>query len=351
MFRKKSSIKRILGNSRLSLRFSFVLFGLSLSIGTIAFVLIEDYGFWDAFYMSVITLSTVGFSEIHTLSPAGRIFVSFYIIFNVGIFTYALSAISAYVLQGNLLKNMNLKRMENRIKKLSGHVIICGLGRHGREVVEHFEKHTSPYVIIDKNEEKIAAYVNRVEPDNLLFIVGDATEDEILEKANIQGAAHIIAALPDDTENLYVVLTARGLAPDINIISRFSNPRSEKKLRMAGANKVLMPEQIGGFYMATMITKPGAIDFLSYLGQGHAKDVGLEEIRYKSLPPEWKGKSLKEMHVRDATGANIISLNHADGKIDLNPEPDSVLEPGGSYIVLGNNKQLSQLKEMLIREI
>lgn len=341
----RSKFLNFSSNSALSLRVALLLFFVSLMIGTFGFMYIEDYTLSESLYMSVITLSTVGFAEVRPLGEAGRLFVSLYILLNVGIFTYAISAFTAYVIQGSFLKQLIDRRMEKTILAMKNHTVICGYGRHGMEMVEHFQKHNHPFVVIDSDAEKLKEHALE-EKDPFLYIIGDATQDKVLEKAGVSSAAHLIAALPDDTENLYIVLSARQLSANINIISRFRNPRAESKLRLAGANKVLMPEQIGGFYMATLINKPGAIDFLSFIAQEN-KDIGLENIAYEKLPRTLQGKSLQQMELQILTGANIISYIHPDGQFEVNPAEGLVMQPDSSFIALGSTAQLEALRRIV----
>ncbi|NNE29710.1 MAG: potassium channel protein [Saprospiraceae bacterium] len=344
-FRSTSFLKEAF-LSNLSIQLAFLLFFSSLLIGTFGYMLVEGYDLLESFYMTVITLSTVGYGEVRPLSDLGRVFTAFYILLNVGIFTYSISVFYSYVLKGEFLTIMNIKQMEKQISRLEGHTIICGFGRHGQEMAEHFERHKTQYVIVDRSEEQLIA--KRTEfHKNLLYVVGDATEDEVLEKANIRAAAHLIAALPDDTENLYIVLSARQLCPSLDIVSRYGNPRSEKKLRLAGANKVLMPEQIGGFYMATLISKPGAIDFLSYVSSDELSDIGLEEYAYEDMKEEVRTKSLADMNYATRSGAHVVVYHNPDGTFEINPPGDTRIREKGSIVALGNKAQLEAFKEIV----
>lgn len=247
----------------LNLRLAVFLVVIVLALGVLGFMIIEQYALIDAIYMAIITISTVGYTEVKPLTDTGKIFASIYIVLNIGIFTYVLAVFSYYIIQGEIFKKMHLNLIKNQLEKLQNHVILCGFGRYGHEVSLHFKKHRIPFVIIDQDPEKIK-YLQE-SGEGLIYIEGDATHDEILIQAEIKKAKAIISALPDDSDNLFIVLSARQLNPKIDIISRAKNHRSEKKLMLAGANHVILPDNIGGFYMAMLVTKPGAVDFFSFI--------------------------------------------------------------------------------------
>ncbi|MCB9080664.1 MAG: potassium channel protein [Lewinellaceae bacterium] len=326
----------------LNLRVALLLLFLDISLGVIGFMYFEGYSLSDAFYMVVITISTVGYTEVEPLDWAGKMFVSVYILFNVGMIAYLLSVFSYYIIQGEIFKKMYLNLINTGIDKLENHVIICGYGRYGREIVTHFTKHQIPFVIIDSNPEVIEQLEKS--DGKLLFVEEDATHDEALVRAGIKRAQALISALPDDSDNVFVVLTANQLNPNISIISRAKDPRSQKKLLLAGADHVVMPEQIGGFYMATLVTKPGAVDFFSFITNEYRSDIGFEELLFEEVPGVCRYKSIQDLHIRRETGANIIGFRDAEGHYHVNPRPDIQLTPGTSFIVLGDRQQLARLR-------
>lgn len=314
-------------------------------IGSCGFVYLEGYSYWEAFYMVVITISTVGYAEVQPLSTQGQIFASALIVSNIGIFAYMLAVFSYYMTSGEFFKRVHFSLIGKKIDQLENHVIVCGYGRYGREVADHFLSHNMPFVIVEKD----ASVVDRIQhvDKKILYVADDATKDEVLQRAGIAKAKALISALPDDAENLFVVLTARQLNRNINIISRASAERSQQKLKLAGANHVIMPEQIGGFYMATLVSKPGATEFFSYLSRELDSDIGFEEINYDTIPLSCRGMSIKDMDIRRATGTNIIAFRPSEGNYIVNPHPDTALEPNTSFIVLGNREQLDALKVYL----
>lgn len=313
-----------------------------LILGTVGYMLLEDYHLEEAFYMTIITISTVGFTEVQPLDTAGRIFTTILILCNIGIFAYLLAVFSYFIIQGEIFKKMHLNLINNKIAKLDNHIILCGYGKYGREAAAHFDDHQLPYVVIDKNPDIIENIQKSEDP--VLYIEGDATIDETLEKAGVERASAIISALPDDSENVFIVLTARQINPHIKIISRARDPRTNKKLLKAGANHVVMPDQIGGFYMATLVSKPSAVEFFSFLTNDFHSDIGFEEIAFEHLAQEYHYKSIRDLGIRHATGANIIGYRQPNGKYLVNPPPDTTFLPNSSFIILGNSEQLKKVR-------
>ena len=314
-------------------------------LGIMGYMKLEGYSLREAFYMTVITISTVGYGEVKPLSPDGQLFTSFLIILNFGIFAYALSVFYYYVISGEIFKKMHTNLINTKINSLKNHVIVCGYGRYGREVSMNFLHHNMPFVIVESDPAVIDSI--QKSDDKILYLEDDATHDEALQLAGIKQAKSLIAALPDDSENLFIVLTARQMNPLLNIISRASNARSQRKLQLAGANHVIMPEQIGGFYMATLVSKPGATEFFSFITRESESDIEFEEIRFKDMPAACKGKSIRDLHIRRETGANIIGFKMPDGGYTVNPNPETVLVENSSFIVLGNREQLERLRQYL----
>lgn len=286
------------------LRTALVLLLLDMVIGVTFYVVVEGYSFSEAFFMVVITLSTVGYGEIQPLSHIGRIFTSGYIILNIGLFAYFLAVFSFNVLQGELFKRLYMDLMQTSIENLNNHVIICGYGKYGKEVARHFIKQRIDFVVIDQDPVKIEMLEKGEE--RTFHILDDATHDEVLLQAGVKRARGLISALPDDSDNLFIILTARQLNPRIQLVSRAKDPRSEKKLLLAGANQVVMPEQIGGFYMATLISKPGAVDFFSFITNEYRSDIGFEEITYDQAPQSCRGQTITDLHIRKSDRKSVV---------------------------------------------
>lgn len=317
----------------------------SVVIGIAGYIIIEGYTFVEAFYMTMITITTAGYLEVHPLSDSGRIFTSFYLVTNIGIFFYGATTIVGLVIEGefkNFYKNFNVKK---KISELKNHVIVCGYGRNGKQVCMELKDDNHPYMIIEKR-------VNIVEElkadEKNLFIEGDATEEEVLIDAGIRNAKAIITTLPEDPDNVYVVLTARELNPSITIISRASNESSVNKLKRAGANNVIMPEKIGGAHMAALVMKPDIMEFIAEL-TGQSSDISLtfEELSLKDISSEYVEGTIRDLDIRNKTGANIIGLRMPDGEFVINPLPETRLNKNTKLIALGNSKQISEMRKLI----
>ncbi|NJB87334.1 voltage-gated potassium channel [Lewinella marina] len=333
-----------LSNTALDLRLALVLLVIIVVIGTGGLMLIEGYTALEAFYMTVITISTVGFGEVRPLSDGGRVFVSALVIVNIGVVGYVLAAFSYFVFDGRLFETMQYNRVKAKIGKLEGHTIVCGYGKYGQEIVNHLRQHNHPYVVIEEEGEKLQPLLEA--DDQTLYVVGDATHDDTLFAAGIERASSLITALNDDSDNLFIVLSSKDLNPRLRIVSRAKEARARQKMIKAGATHVIMPEQIGGFYMATLISKPGAIEFFSFITNELSGDIGFEELRYDQLPERYRGKPIADLHLRANTGVNIIGHRLGSGKYLVNPGPDTILEPNASFIVVGNPEQIGALRRV-----
>ena len=339
---KKKISPHSLPSSFMSLKVALSLLVGELIFGILGFMIIEGYSLGEAFYMVIITISTVGYTEVQPLSEAGRIFAAVFILINIGFISYILAVFSYYVVQGEIFKTMHSNLINKQIDELSDHIILCGYGKYGKEASSHFVKHSLPFVIIDIDPEEIEELQKA--PNKFLYLEDDATHDEVLIKAGIERAQALIVAMPDDSDNLFTVLTARQLNPKLNIISRSMDPKSQRKLLLAGADHVVMPEQIGGFYMATLVSQPGAVEFFSFITDQYKSDIGFQEIHFKDLPDPCHGKTIRELRIRKDTGSNIIGFHKPNGDYIVNPSPDTRLVPGSSFIILGDRKQLAALR-------
>ncbi|MCX6166187.1 MAG: potassium channel protein [Ignavibacteriae bacterium] len=318
---------------------------LILSIGIVGFMVIEGYTLLEAFYMCIITISTVGFQEIHPFSNAGRIFTSILIISSIGIYFYGITAVAKFIIEGEFRKFFKHYNVNKKIEKLENHVIICGYGRTGRQICLELQDDNIPFIVIESRE-NVIEYIK--EENNILFYDGDATEEETLLLAGIKKAKAIITTLPEDPDNVYVVLTARELNPDITIISRASIESSESKLKRAGADNVIMPEKIGGAHMAALVTKPYITEFIANLtGQGSDISLTFEELSLSNISEEYKHKSIRDLDIRNRTGANVIGLRMNDGTFKINPSPDILIDPNAKLILLGSQKQIQDMRKLI----
>lgn len=305
-------------------------------------MIIEGDSFLNALYMTMITISTVGFGEIHKLSVAGKVFTIILIIFSFGTYAYSITIITTYFLEGQLKYILKGYRSKS-LKKMENHVIVCGYGRNGQQAIKELEAHEHHFVVIDQSHEIIVK--NMDSPAR--FIEGDATQDDILIKANIKSAKALITTLPIDADNLYVVLTARSLNPGLIIISRASDEISEKKLRMAGVDNVVMPEKVGGAHMAALVARPDIIEFLEHISVHGDEPTNLEEIVCDDIPEDSRDRTIYEVGIRKKTGANIIGYKTPDGKFILNPSPDMKVIPGSKLFVLGTRDQIDSMQKII----
>jgi len=312
-------------------------------IGTIGYMIIESYSLIDALYMTVITVSTVGFREVKPLSDPGKIFTIFIILSSLGVLAYFLSNLtqSLFKAQLSFFFGGNLKLLKQ--KKMENHIIVCGYGRNGSQVVHELMAFGEKVIVIDKDHELVVSKI--AEP--IQFIEGDSTEDQVLLQAGINKARSLITTLPIDADNLFVVLTARTLNPAINIISRASSASAEKKLRMAGVNSVVMPERVGGAHMATLVAQPDVVEFMEHLNIHGNSPVQLMEIMCSDLPKDLLHKPIRELELRKKTGANIIGYKTSAGEYILNPTPDTKLYPDSKLFVLGTKEQVEGMQKIL----
>ncbi|RKN78342.1 potassium channel family protein [Ulvibacterium marinum] len=312
-----------------------------LLFGILGYRYVSDYSWIDAFYMTIITITTVGFSEVRPMDIEGKIFTVILIVSSVFIFAFGLSVITEYILSRNSLQILKKKKVRNTIKSLKDHVLVCGFGRNGMQAGERLKAYNRPFVVIERNKEIIEKY-----EDEVLFVEGDANEDEVLNQAGIERAQYLIAALPDDAANLFVVLTARQLNKDLFIISRASQVASQKKLTLAGANKVIMPDKIGGDHMASLVVMPDLITFMDKLSMEGRHTTNLEEVAIEDFADQVDCNSLRDLDLRRKTGCTIIGYIDPDGKYIINPEADMQLQPKSKVIVLGRPEQIQKLNEM-----
>ena len=318
----------------------------SLGMGITGYRFIAGYSMLDAFYMTVITVSTVGFMEGQPLGSTGRLFTAFFIIFNLGLIAYFVSILTEYVFAGGL-RQLIIKYMRDRkMDGFSGHTIVCGYGRNGRKSCEELFKEGVPFVVIDQSPESF-------EPEwegspHCVFTGGDATHDDVLRAAGIERAQSLITTLPKDADNVFITLTAREFNPRIKIIARASDERSVNKLLRAGADHVVMPDHIGGMQMAYHVTKPEVVEFMEMLnGTGRVR-LRMEELEFRQLKPEFQHKSLRELNIRQHTQVTVMGMKDAHHGFSINPNPDTVFNEGDVLVVLGSEEALTKFKAMYV---
>jgi voltage-gated potassium channel len=327
--------------------YAIIILIISLMLGTIGFYYVEDYNLIDSFFMAVITISTVGYATVNPLDNAGKLFVSLYIIFNLMIFAYVISVITSYLFEGGLINIFRNFKIDREINKMKNHVIVCGYGRNGSKACEELAFNHRKYIIIENDESLIA---NIQDNGYGHLIVGDATDEETLRVAKIDKADYIITTLPKDTDNVFITLTAREINPDIKVIARASDLRSEKKLMRAGATNIVMPDALGGIHMAQLITKPYVIEFLDLLNGITTEKIHLEEIVFDDLKPEYQNKTISELHIRGKSGVSIIGMKRGEKGFSFNPGPDTVINEESVIIILGNDQQLENFSDLYLRK-
>jgi len=315
---------------------------LVMFFGVMGYVIIEDYDFFDAIYMAVITIATIGYHEVKPLSDAGKAFNIVFIITSFVTFTYVLARITQSIANGELLYYFNKKRLMKELEKMNNHVIICGFGRNGQQAAKTLRAHKLSFVVIEKKEE--AMKLQKHDDPSLVYLAGDATEDEMLLKAGVEKAKAVLVTLPADADNVFIVLSARSLNPNIHIISRASHQSATTKLYKAGANNVVMPDMIGGTHMATLVSKPDVIEFIDFLSGEDGEAIHIEAISYNKLPAPIKDKSLKQIMDWKRTGVNCIGIKDVNGKFCINPPEDIVISKGMKVIVLGTRDQIADMK-------
>lgn len=322
----------LLHRSMRRLVFATLLFIISMIIGTTGFMIIENYSLVDAAYMSIQIFSTVGFNEIGPLSTAGKIFSILYFTMNLGIFAYIVSVISSYLFEGELQKIFKNIASNREMKKLNNHIIVCGFGKNGAMACKELIAAGKEFVVIERDSQVIEEVP---EERKVRFINGNAILDEVLIEAGIERASTIITALRDDSDNVFITLTARELNPKVKVIAKATEVTSEKKLYRAGATHVVMPDYLGGVHMAHLITKPYVIEFLDLIsGIGGSKLV-LEEVSYSDLKEEYRNQTLKDLDIRNVSGATVIGFKDEVKGFLFNPHPAKTISEGDVLILLG----------------
>ncbi len=328
-----------------SIYYPFIIISMLLMVAIFGFMLLEGYGFFEAVYMTVITISTVGFREVRPLSFEGRIFTVFLIMSSFGTFAFTITEIAKYVIDGEFKRLLLHIRVDRSINKLKNHTIICGYGRNGKQAYQTLMEHNCRCVVVEKDKAVVAELMER---DKLLFIEGDATHDDVLIRAGIGRARALITSLPKDADNLFVVLTARVSNPAIKIISRASADNSDTKLRHAGVDNVIMPDKVGGAHMAQLVVKPDVVEFIDRLTGQSTSETHIEEIPCKVLPRSYIGKTILELDVRKKWGANIVGFKTSNGEYIFNPTADTEIMPESKLFVLGTSDQIAAMKNSIL---
>ena len=307
--------------------------------GSAGYMLIEGWSCLDSLYMTVITIASVGYKEIHDLSPNGRIFTIILIISGVGSVTYALTTIAKIVVEGEIQEIFGRKRLEKKIKELKNHYIVCGYGRMGRIICRELKEKDIKFVVIEKEPDTFES------GEETLVLKGDATKDENLKEAGIEKAKGLISVLPTDAENLFVVLSARELNPKLFIVARAGEEGSEQKLLRAGADRVVSPYHIGGLRIAHTVLKPAVVDFIEFATKSGNIDLQMEEITVQNNS-KLAGLTLDECGIGRDLGIIVVAIKKASGDMKFNPTFRTAIKAGDTLIALGEIPKLKTLEDM-----
>lgn len=320
--------------------FATALFVLLLVFGTLGYMLLGDATVLDALYMTVITVAAVGYSESIQLEGAARLFTLLIILLGVGSITFAVVSALDFVLEGHLEDLLGRRRMDRELARLEHHTIICGFGQVGRHVAIHLADQQSPLVVVDVDDERAEA----ARSYDMLAIEGDATQEDVLQRASIDTARAVVACAEQDADNVLICLTAKGLNSDAFVVARIKRDENEPKVRRAGADRVIAPAAIGGRRIASLVTRPGVVDFLDVLTRGTDEDLVLEELVV--LPDSaLDGRSLRELELRERHGITVLAVQ-AEGRLtNTRPEPDTVVHAGDLLVVLAGRDALDHLRQ------
>ena len=328
------------------LKISLAVLVLLLTLGTSGYMVVEGWGMLDAVYMTVITLATIGFKEVHDLTDQGKLFTMLMIIFGVSTLGYLVSSVAQLMFEGQIQQLIGRKKVEKKIDALKEHYIICGFGRIGSMICRELSANKVPFVVVEHNTEVL----ERIEDDRYLWLKGDATLDETLIRAGIQHAKGLVSVVTSDSENVYITLTARGLNPNLHILARSGEEGTELKLKRAGANKVVSPYAIGGMRMAQSILRPSVVDFIEIATASEHLDLQMEEI---CIPhdSDFAGKTLISSGFRKETGVIIVGIKKSHGHMIFNPNPHDAIDEGDTLIVLGDPGSVDKLEVLVQQQI
>ncbi len=328
-------------------RLRLALLGLAsvVGIGVAGYVLLEHWHPFDALYMTIITMATIGYGEVKPLTQAGRAFTIFLILAGAASVTYT-AAVYVELLVGDLFKSVvEQRRMDRELDKIRDHYLVCGYGRMGQEIVEQFARRNIPYVVVELSEEKCRRLADR----GALYVTGDASDDAVLKKAGIERAKGLISVAPRDADNVFITLSARALKADLFIVARSIYDADVHKLQVAGANRVISPYVIGGRRIASAVFEPTVVDFLDMAIRDETVEWELTQVHIDA-DSCFAGSTLRDCRIRELSGCTILAVRGPDGKFDTNPSPDSLLPAGAQMVVLGTRAQLGALGELTTKK-
>jgi voltage-gated potassium channel len=307
--------------------------------GTLGYVLIEGWTLWDAFYMTVITITTVGYGEVHPLSRLGQAFTVVILLTGVGAFFYAFTLIMALLAEGTFLERRERRRLARMLDDLNDHFILCGYGRMGEIISREFARHRVPFVVIERNPDRMHLAMDA----GFICVEADASSEEVLRRVHIERARGLVAAVSTDAENVYAVLSARLLKPDLFIVGRAETDDARAKLKRAGADRVISPYHLGGVQLAQTALRPAVVDFVQLATSSDNMDLSFEQVHIGERS-SLAGKNLLDAELRQRFGVVVVSIRRVSGKMEFNPEPDTVICAGDDLVVLGRAASLKELE-------
>ena len=325
------------GKNRTSLRMGVIAVGCAIGLGTVVFHLIEGWSILDSLYVTAQTVTTVGFGDLAPRTIRGRAFATVFMLVGVGIVLYALTSAVQSIVQSEMVATFGRRRLSRKMSKLRNHFIICGAGRVGSHLIRSLQGSDETFIVIESNAQKVSQLLDF----GIAVLVRDATLEESLIEAGVENAKGLAACLPNDADNVYVVLTARDLNPDIHIVARAAEEQAEAKLIRAGANRVVAPTIIGGHRMAMALTKPAVGDFLDSI-TANQLDLGFEQLEVEPVS-SFVGRRLSETNIRSQLNIVIVSIRRANGEIVFNPNAEAVIQAGDMLIAIGSAESLAQL--------
>jgi voltage-gated potassium channel len=319
-------------------RLSVALLALVIVGGTTGYVVIEGWPLWDAFYMTIISVTTAGYKEVHPMSRGGEAFTSALLVIGVATALYTFTNFMTRLVEGDLHGRWSRRRRERMLDELEQHFIICGFGRIGRIIAAEFARQEVPFVIIERNPDRVRDALDL----GYLAVEADASSEQVLRRIRISHARGLIAAVSTDAENVYAVLTARLLRPDLFIIGRAETDDAKSKLQKAGADRVISPYQIGGLQLAQTALRPAVVDFVQLATSSENLDLNMEQVKI-APSAELSGKSLIDAALRQRFGVVVIGIQRTDGRMEFNPAPEATMQPGDHLVVLGKSENLRDL--------